>query len=124
MPKHSYTNYFMCIHLPIALKVYSSTRAKDTEALVKISRRLDGGFLTFVLPLILDSLFHKIAPSIFGTNTISMIQNENMSFSQVRLKKRRDRLLQIISISFLLFGTYRALKIIFGFFVSKVISIT
>ena len=37
-------------------------RAEDAEALVRISRGFDGGFLTFVLPLILDGVFHKRVP--------------------------------------------------------------
>lgn len=48
-----------------------------------ISRSFDGGFLTFVLPLILDGMFHKMAPALFMPNTIQMLQKEDWTFSQV-----------------------------------------
>jgi len=45
---------------------------------VRISRGFDRpgffGFLTFVLPLILDGIFHKAFPKVFGPNTIASLQ--------------------------------------------------
>jgi len=49
-----------------ALQLYSKSRAAQAKALVKISRQLDGGTLSFLVPLILDSIFNKIAPWIFS----------------------------------------------------------
>ena len=75
---------------------FSSKRGKEAKAMVQISRRLDGGFLTFVLPLIVDNILHKAAPHIFSPNTLTSLQNEKKTFTQVRVRKRIDRLLQSI----------------------------
>jgi len=82
-----------------ALPIYSNIRAKEARALVEISRKLDGGFLTFILPLILDSLFSKALPQLFSPNTISLLQSENLTFTQVQNKKRRDRVLQCVAVA-------------------------
>ena len=71
-------------HVPSALEKYSNLRAKDTEAIVKMSERLDGGFFCFVLPLIVDSILNKIAPFIFSPNTIRSLQNFEKTFSQIK----------------------------------------
>ena len=71
-------------HVPSALEKYSNLRAKDTEAVVKMSERLDGGFFCFVLPLIVDSILNKIAPFIFSPNTIRSLQNFEKTFSQIK----------------------------------------
>lgn len=78
-----------------AAQRYSELRAKDAEALVVLSHGLDGGFLTFVGPLILDSLLHKLLPKVFSPNIIASLQNEQWSFSQVRARKRLDRAMQL-----------------------------
>lgn len=51
-----------------------------------MSERLDGGFFSFVLPLIVDSIFHKLMPKIFSPNTIKAIQDPNKTFTQVKLR--------------------------------------
>ena len=99
-------------NIPNALQIYSNTRARDTKALVQISRRLDGGFLTFVLPLIIDSIFNKICPQVFGRNTISMLQNENMTFSQVQWRKRFDRVLQSTVIGGIIFSFCKVIAVV------------
>lgn len=78
-----------------AVQRYTQMRAKDAEALVKLSHSLDGGFLTFVGPLILDSLLHKLLPKVFSPNIIASLQNEQWSFAQIRARKRWDRALQV-----------------------------
>ena len=78
-----------------ALADYSKRRAEDAKALVDISRSFDGGFLTFVLPLILDGIFSKLLPNVFMPNTIQMTQKYDWRFSQVAKRKRRDRALQV-----------------------------
>ena len=98
--------------IPNALKIDSNTRARDTKAVVQISRRLDGGFLTFVLPLIIDSIFNKICPQVFGRNTISMLQNENMTFSQVQWRKRFDRVLQSTAIGGIIFSFCKVIAVV------------
>jgi hypothetical protein len=57
------------------------------------------GLLTFVLPLILDGIFHKLAPQLFAPNTIAFLQKEGVTFSEVARVKRRDRALQLVVVS-------------------------
>jgi len=64
------------------------------KALVELSRSFDGGFMTFVLPLIVDSIFNKIAPWLFMPNTIQMLQREEWSFSAIAKRKWLDRFMQ------------------------------
>jgi len=78
-----------------ALPLFSQRRAADSKALVDISRGFDGGFLTFVLPLILDGVFHKAFPKLFSPNTIAMLQKEDLTFSQVQRRKRLERTAQV-----------------------------
>lgn len=86
-------------NLSDAVKEFSNKRAGEAEALVKISRELDRpgklGFVTFILPLILDSIFHRLAPKIFEPNTIAMLQRDGYGFRQVARRKRLDRIGQI-----------------------------
>lgn len=89
--------------IPEALHLFSEARAKESEILVKISRDLDRpglqGFLTFILPLILDSIFHGLFPKAFSPNTIAMLQKENVTFRGVRRRKRADRAAQVALIA-------------------------
>lgn len=82
-----------------SLKAYSDERANQAKALVTISYGLDGGFFTFVLPLIIDGIFHKKFPKIFNPNTITLLQNEKLTFTEVQRMKRVDRLLQLTVIA-------------------------
>ena len=54
--------------VPNAVKLFSKRRAGDSAALVTISRNMDRPgklfFVNFLLPLILDGIFHKMAPKI------------------------------------------------------------
>jgi len=78
-----------------AVQEFTKRRAKEAEVLVKISRGLDRpgllGFATFVFPLILDSIFNKLAPQIFAPNIISMLQRDGLDFRDVQNRKRMDR---------------------------------
>lgn len=85
--------------VPAALQHYSRTHAKNAQALVRMSRQADGGFVQFVLPIILDSLFSKALPRVFSPSTIRMLQRADLSFSQVAGIKRRDRALQVALIA-------------------------
>ena len=82
-----------------AVKKFSERRGKDAVSLVDVSRTLDGGFLTFVLPLIVDNIFHKLLPQVFRPNTIRLLQDETVRFSAIAGIKRRDRLLQFTCIT-------------------------
>ena len=61
--------------------------AGEAEALVRISRGLDRpgllGFVTFILPIILDGLFQRLAPRLFEINTIALLQRDGISFAEV-----------------------------------------
>lgn len=91
-----------------ALREFSSRRAADAEALVRISRGLDRpgwrGFITFVLPLLLDGVGAKLAPGLFAPNTIAMLQKDEFTFTQVARRKRRDRAVQAVLLSSALAG--------------------
>jgi kynurenine 3-monooxygenase len=84
--------------VPTAVKLFSDRRAPDAEALVKISRNMDRPgklfFVYFILPLILDGIFHKMAPKIFGPNMFAMFQKD-ISFKKIETMKRLDRALQV-----------------------------
>ena len=78
-----------------ALRAFSRERAPEAKALVQISRGFDRpgfrGFVSFILPIILDSIFHAKFPKVFGPNTIASLQRRD-TFVRVRWNKRRDRL--------------------------------
>ena len=82
------------------VETFSKRRGADSEALVKISRNMDRPgkkvfFLTFVLPLILDGIFNKLAPKIFAPNMFRMFQRQDIGFKQIQRKKRLDRIMQV-----------------------------
>jgi 2-polyprenyl-6-methoxyphenol hydroxylase-like FAD-dependent oxidoreductase len=95
--------------IPAAVREFSRRRAPESESLVRISRDLDRpgkiGFVTFILPLILDSIFSKAMPKLFQPNIITMLQKENWTFRQVASRKRLDRLGQLSIIAAGLTGT-------------------
>jgi hypothetical protein len=97
-----------------AVRRYSQLRAKDAEALVTLSHSLDGGFLTFVGPLILDSLLNRLLPDVFSPNIIASLQNEKWSFAQIRARKRVDRALQVGLLGGLLFVVVRLVAVLLG----------
>ena len=86
--------------IPKAIQAFSQQRAADSRAMVQLSRELDRpgaiGFVTFILPLILDSIFSRLLPGIFETNIINMMQREMLSFRKVARRKRMDRALQVL----------------------------
>mmetsp|Transcript_27485 Transcript_27485/g.40600 ORF Transcript_27485/g.40600 Transcript_27485/m.40600 type:complete len:604 (+) Transcript_27485:236-2047(+) len=83
-----------------AVESFSKKRAIEAKKLVSISRELDRpgalGFVTFILPIILDAIFHKSFPKIFSPNVITMLQREGLTFQQVARKKRFDRIGQVL----------------------------
>jgi len=52
-----------------------------------MSRHLDHPgflqFLTFILPLIVDSVFSKIAPFLFAPSLLQLMQNKDLTYTQV-----------------------------------------
>lgn len=107
-----------------SVREFSNRRAADSRALVRISRDLDRpgrvGFFTFILPLILDSIFHGLVPSLFAPNIIAMLQRENYSFKQVARRKRLDRIVQVVVIGGTLgaigWGVTTAVKAVANYF--------
>lgn len=97
-----------------AVHDFSNRRAKDSETLVRISRDLDRpgfiGAVTFIIPLILDSIFNKINPKLFAPNIISMLQRDDMTFNQVATRKRIDRVAQLTVIGSFLAGAFWTAK--------------
>ena len=85
-------------NLSEAVQDFTKQRAGDAKALVNISRGIDRpgklGTLQFILPLILDSIFHKISPKIFGENIFGMFKKEGITFVEIQRKKRLDRMMQ------------------------------
>lgn len=85
-----------CDDVPRALVEYSRKRGREAKELVRMSRQLDGGFFSLVLPLVVDSALHRALPRIFSPNTIASMQNERLTFTQVARRKRLDRMLQLV----------------------------
>jgi 2-polyprenyl-6-methoxyphenol hydroxylase-like FAD-dependent oxidoreductase len=81
------------------VREFSKRRAKDAKVLVRVSRDLDRpgklGVFTFLIPIILDSIFSKFLPAIFTPNIINMLQREGWTFSGVARRKRLERVLQV-----------------------------
>ncbi len=104
--------------IPSAVKLFSKKRAAESESLVKLSRELDRpgklGLLTFLIPIILDGIFHKLLPKLFAPNTIAMLQKEGITFTGVRIRKRIDRLGQLALISVFLSGLTCMMQSIFS----------
>jgi len=83
-----------------ALPLYSQRRAPEARCLVECQRRFDQPTdlrfaLAFVLPLVLDSIFHKMLPSVFAPGLLGLFQDGALSFRQARRRKRLDRLGQV-----------------------------
>lgn len=100
--------------VPTAVQEFSDRRSADSAALVTISRNMDRPgklfYINFLLPLILDGMFHKMAPRIFGPNMFGMFQMKGIGFKQIQRKKRFDRALQLTLIGSLLTGAGTAAK--------------
>jgi kynurenine 3-monooxygenase len=99
-------------------RLYSKKRAKEAKSLVRLSRELDRpgglGFLTFILPLILDSLFFNLAPNLFAPNMIRMLQREKYTFTEVARRKRIDRMMQVLCIGAVVSVGYYGLALLFA----------
>ena len=59
-----------------ALHTYSTRRGPEAKALVSLSRSFDKSglpaFITFILPLILDGIFHGAMPKLFAPNSLAV----------------------------------------------------
>ncbi|CAJ1951328.1 unnamed protein product [Cylindrotheca closterium] len=88
--------------VPSAVEQFSKTRSGDASALVMMSRNMDRPgklfFVTFLIPIILDGIFNKIAPKLFGPSMFGMFQRQDINFKQIQRKKRLDRVMQLVII--------------------------
>lgn len=85
-----------------ALQLFSKKRSKEIKILVQISRSLDRpgfiGAFTFIIPIILDSIFQRIpivGKILFKPNTLALFQQPDMKFTTIRYRKRLDRIVQL-----------------------------
>lgn len=83
-----------------ALPLYSQRRAPEAKCMVQCQRRFDQPTdlrfaLAFVLPLVLDGIFHKMLPSVFAPGILALFQDGALSFTQARRRKRLDRAGQV-----------------------------
>lgn len=97
-----------------AIRKFSQLRAPEAKTLVRVSRELDRpgtlGFVVFILPIILDAIFGKLAPFLFKPNIITMLQREGHTFQQAARRKRFDRVGQILILGAGLVGVVMATK--------------
>ena len=93
---------------------FSDKRAGEANALVTISRNMDRPgklfLVTFLLPLILDGIFHKLAPFLFAPNMFALFQKEGMSCRYMQARKRFDRVAQLSILGCVFYGMVVAAK--------------
>lgn len=91
-----------------AVEKFSEERAGEAEAMVQISRQLDRpgtlGLLAFIIPLLLDSAFHSLAPTFFEQNTLAMFQRLDYDFRSIQRRKRLDRFNQVLVLGVFAYG--------------------
>lgn len=107
-----------------ALALYSRSRGADARAMVQLAARLDGGFLGFVLPLLVDSALHRLLPAVFSPNTLASLNNEKRTFAEIQRRKALDRVMQLVLGSTLVAALVRVIRAIplrkLGAIVSKI----
>jgi len=78
-----------------AASAFTAARAEDARALVQMSRGFDGkgplGTVRFLLPLLLDSQLHKVAPALFTPPTLRALQDERFTFIGLARRKLIER---------------------------------
>jgi kynurenine 3-monooxygenase len=74
---------------------FNKARAPEAKALVTMSQRMDRGFIYFILPIIIDSFFHKYFPKIFQKSLVACMQDERLKFTDVLRRKQLDRIMQL-----------------------------
>lgn len=104
--------------LAAALPLYSRLRAPEARNLVELSRGFDrtgvAGFFGFILPLVVDSVFHGALPSVFAPNTIAFMQKEGLTFRSIRRRKTLDRVLQAAVVGAAGVAAFAALRAVDG----------
>jgi hypothetical protein len=105
-----------------AILQFSTQRAPEIATLVRVSHSLDrpglAGIFSFLIPIILDGIFQKLAPQVFAPNVIAMIQSEDITFQQAAQRKRLDRVGQLAilggSLLALVKGSQLVWELLFG----------
>ena len=101
-----------------AIWKFSQRRTPDIAVLVQTSRDLDRpgvlGVFYFLIPVILDGIFQKLASQIFKPNIISMIQNEEYTFIEAVQRKQLDRIGQVVLLSGFLYLVTTATSSAYG----------
>lgn len=86
---------------------------------MQTSRDLDRpgtlGVFYFLIPVILDGIFQKLAPQIFQPNIISLIQNEEYTFQEAVNRKQKDRIGQLLILGGFFYSLAFAGSSLFGF---------
>lgn len=112
--------------LAAALPLYSRLRAPEAKNLVELSRGFDrtgvAGFFGFILPLILDSVFHGALPRVFAPNTIAFLQKEGVTFRHIRMRKALDRVMQGAVLGAVGFAAFSAVRVGVGALAPLVVS--
>lgn len=84
---------------PSAAAAFTRERAEEARALVRTSRSFDGrgalGTARFLVPLLLDIQLNRLLPSVFTPPILRGLQDERNSFTGLRVRKRRERTLQL-----------------------------
>lgn len=115
-------------NLTQAIWNFSAIRTPDVGTLVQTSRDLDRpgmlGVLYFLIPVILDGIFQKVAPQIFQPNIISLIQNEEYTFQQAVERKQQDRVGQLLIVGGVLSSLATALAGVVGFLQDELLALT
>eukprot|EP00466_Bigelowiella_natans_P012010 jgi/Bigna1/128567/aug1.7_g3275 len=100
-----------CGSMGAALKTYSEVRGPCARALVEMSRSYDRdvrnpiNLLSFLVPLLLDNFFNSLAPSVFEKTELGLFQDERISFTEIVQRKKKDRILQVLTITVFLMIT-------------------
>merc|ERR1712094_139656 len=99
-------------------EAFSEKHKGNAKALVTMQRSFDGkgpaGFFSFVLPIILDTLFNKLFPSVFSPNGIQMLQRADLTYAEAARIKRRDRVLQVAALAAFFAAAARAVPWLSG----------
>ena len=90
-----------------AIYSFSERRTVDMKTMVQTSHDLDqpgiGGVFAFLIPIIMDGIFFKLAPQVFQPNIISLMQNEEYTFQEAVQRKQRDRAGQVVILATFLY---------------------
>ena len=100
--------------LKSAVEMFSEKRAVEANALVTISRNMDRpgklGLAAFLVPLILDGLFYRLAPRLFAPGMFSLFQKDGVTFKWMQRRKRIDRAVQLTIIGSTFYGMFQGFK--------------